>query len=94
MSTHPIPVRASASPGRGRISEWLAGAPLPVFNLYAGTAAFCAYFSMYAFRKPFAAGRYEAEGVALLGGIDLKTAYVVSQILGYMVSKYIGVRVC
>jgi phosphonate degradation associated HDIG domain protein len=71
----------------------LATAPKPVFIAYAMAAAFATYFCMYAFRKPFAAARFDGE--QFLGGeIALKTAFVVSQILGYTVSKYIGIKVC
>jgi phosphonate degradation associated HDIG domain protein len=76
-----------------RLREWLATAPKPVFIAYAMAAAFATYFCMYAFRKPFAAARFD--GQYFLGGdIALKTAFVVSQILGYTVSKYIGIKVC
>jgi phosphonate degradation associated HDIG domain protein len=48
---------------------------------------------MYAFRKPFAAARFD--GQQFLGGeVALKTALVVSQLLGYTASKYIGIKVC
>ena len=48
---------------------------------------------MYAFRKPFAAAKFEGE--YFLGtAIGLKTAIVISQILGYAFSKYIGIKVC
>ncbi|MCH3005812.1 hypothetical protein K3W96_14865, partial [Listeria monocytogenes] len=30
-----------------------------VFTAVAGTAGFCAYFAMYAFRKPFTAATFE-----------------------------------
>jgi phosphonate degradation associated HDIG domain protein len=75
------------------LSNKLATAPKPVFVAYATTAAFATYFCMYAFRKPFAAARFDGE--YFLGGeVALKTAFVVSQILGYTVSKYIGIKVC
>jgi hypothetical protein len=44
---------------------------------------------MYAFRKPFAAGSYAEPGSF---GLDLKTLFVVSQVLGYTLSKYIGIK--
>src|SRR6516162_3838269 len=76
-----------------RLSNKLATAPKPVFLAYAIAAAFATYFCMYAFRKPFAAARFDGE--PFLGGeVPLKTAFVVSQILGYTVSKYIGIKVC
>jgi hypothetical protein len=54
------------------------------------TAAFGAYFCMYAFRKPFTAAVYADETILGLGG---KTAYVIAQVLGYMISKFVGVKV-
>ena len=45
---------------------------------------------MYAFRKPFTAATYE--GLAF-GGLGLKTVLVLSQLLGYTVSKFIGIKV-
>src|SRR5215475_6870839 len=71
----------------------LAGAPPLVVNVYALTAAFWTYFAMYAFRKPFSAGKYE--GLHFFGtSIELKTAFVISQIIGYAASKYCGIKVC
>lgn len=45
---------------------------------------------MYGFRKPFAAATYEGTGLL---GLDLKTTLVVSQVVGYTLSKFIGVKV-
>jgi phosphonate degradation associated HDIG domain protein len=76
-----------------RLRSWLATSPKSVFIAYAIAAAFATYFCMYAFRKPFAAARFD--GQQFLGSdIALKTAFVVSQILGYTASKYIGIKVC
>lgn len=58
-------------------------------NLAASSLAFVTYFCMYAFRKPFTAGTYPAETWL---GMDLKTAYVISQVLGYACSKYLGIK--
>src|SRR5215472_10995642 len=76
-----------------RLTNVLARAPKPVFVAQAIFAAFGTYFCMYAFRRPFAAAQFD--GQYFLGGdIALKTAFVVSQILGYTASKYIGIKVC
>jgi phosphonate degradation associated HDIG domain protein len=76
-----------------RLRTRLATAPKPVFVAYAIAAAFATYFCMYAFRKPFAAARFDGEH--FLGGeVALKTAFVVSQVLGYTLSKYVGIKVC
>jgi len=58
-------------------------------NLAASLLSFSTYFCMYAFRKPFAAGSYPEPGSF---GLDLKTLFVVSQVLGYTVSKYLGIK--
>jgi hypothetical protein len=62
-----------------------------LFTAFAGLAGFAAYFSMYAFRKPFS--------VAIFGSVpgwhfelDYKIALVLAQVLGYAVSKMIGVK--
>ncbi len=71
-----------------RLSAW----PRWKLNFYAIVVAFCTYFCMYAFRKPFAAGTFE--GVIAIGtGVRLKTAFVISQIVGYALSKYLGTKV-
>jgi len=58
-------------------------------NLAASALAFATYFCMYAFRKPFAAATYEG---AAWFGLAPKTLLVISQIVGYTVSKYLGIR--
>lgn len=57
--------------------------------LHAGLSAFLIYFSMYAFRKPFAAATFDG---AEIFGIDLKVLLVISQVIGYALSKFIGIR--
>jgi hypothetical protein len=58
--------------------------------LLAAVAAFCTYFCMYAFRKPFTAATYEGQEWF---GYGLKTVLIVSQLLGYMLSKFVGIKV-
>jgi len=53
-------------------------------------AAFGAYFCMYAFRKPFNAGVYEG---LTLWGLHYKSILVITQVLGYMLSKFIGIKI-
>ncbi|HEX7781505.1 MAG TPA: DUF5690 family protein [Sphingobium sp.] len=57
-----------------------------------GLAAFGAYFAMYAFRKPFAAGTYADMGLLPLG-LDYKTGLLIAQVIGYALSKLIGIRI-
>ncbi len=58
------------------------------WTLLAALLAFSTYFCMYAFRKPFAAGSYAGE---TLLGLQAKTLFVISQVVGYAASKYIGI---
>jgi hypothetical protein len=53
-------------------------------------AAFGTYFCMYAFRKPFTAAGYAD---TTLWGVDYKTVLVTAQMLGYTVSKFVGIKV-
>ncbi|MGE8222138.1 MAG: DUF5690 family protein [Stenotrophomonas sp.] len=59
-------------------------------TVFAGSAALSTYACMYAFRKPFAAASFDDQH---LFGADYKVWLVVAQVLGYMCSKFIGVRV-
>ncbi len=70
----------------------LAGAGPILFSLYATTAAFGAYFCMYAFRKPFTVATFGDVG---FWGNELayKSALVILQVLGYAVSKFWGIKV-
>jgi len=63
-----------------------------LFTLVAGLAGFCAYFSMYAFRKPFAAAHYAHES-GWHFAVDYKTALLIAQVLGYTIAKFIGIKV-
>ena len=78
---------------QSRITTFLASRPAPVFMSFAIVSSFSTYFCMYAFRKPFSAAKYE--GLQFFGTeLDLKTVFVVSQIVGYALSKVIGIKVC
>ena len=76
----------------GRLQQGLARANPILFTTVAGLAGFSAYFSMYAFRKPFSAATFEAvHGWHF--AIDYKIALVMAQVAGYALSKMIGVKV-
>lgn len=53
-------------------------------------AAFVAYFCVYGFRKPFTAGTYDTDGV---WGLGFKELIVLTQVVGYTLSKFVGIRV-
>lgn len=73
------------------LTERLRRLPPAAFAAAAGLAAFCTYSAMYAFRKPFTAAAFEGGPVLL--GLHYKSALVIAQVLGYMLSKFIGIKV-
>ncbi|HJV20874.1 MAG TPA: DUF5690 family protein [Sediminibacterium sp.] len=60
-----------------------------LFVVYASFASFVAYSCMYGFRKPFTVGLYADLYVM---GISYKVCLVIAQVLGYMISKFLGIR--
>ena len=60
------------------------------FIAWCMVAAFGTYFCMYAFRKPFTAGTYTG---LTLWDINYKSILIVSQVFGYMFSKFIGIKI-
>ena len=61
-----------------------------LFILWCMVASFGAYFCMYAFRKPFNTGLYSGTE---LWGIGYKTVLIISQVFGYMLSKFAGIKI-
>lgn len=61
-----------------------------LFIIWAMVAAFGVYFCTYAFRKPFTAGLYDGYYIF---GLNYKVILILTQVLGYMSSKLIGVKV-
>lgn len=58
--------------------------------VWAMLAAFGCYFCMYAFRKPFTAAGFSDTSV---WGLGFKTVLVTSQVAGYTLSKFLGIKV-
>jgi len=54
-------------------------------------SVFLCYTGMYAIRKSFLAGQYK--DLDLGYGLDAKTTLVISQVMGYMLSKFVGIKV-
>jgi len=74
--------------GSFRFNSRLQQSPL-VFILYVSLTSFIVYASMYGFRKPFTAATYS--GYQFLG-ISYKVCLVIAQVVGYMVSKFYGIK--
>src|SRR5262249_2249556 len=70
-------------------SPLLARSPLAL-SVWAVVAAFGAYFWTYAFRKPWPAATFAD---ATVWGVAEKSVLVVAQVLGYMLAKFLGIRV-
>jgi len=61
-----------------------------IVAIYAAVITFLTYATVYAFRKPFTVGVFDNEHDVL--GIHYKDALVISQVFGYMFSKFYGIR--
>lgn len=83
-----------AGPPEHPVTRYLRGASVQVFSVYAIAAAFTTYFCMYAFRKPFTAATFDGVvDIPGLGAIDYKIFLIISQVIGYCASKFLGIKV-
>lgn len=57
--------------------------------LYVAMLCFCTYTCVFAFRKPFTAAKFEGE---MFGVLSYQTTLIISQVIGYMISKFMGIR--
>lgn len=57
--------------------------------LYAAAVAFLTYASVYAYRKPFTVATFE--GISFWG-VKYQILLIISQGLGYMFSKFYGIK--
>ncbi|MGZ5222514.1 MAG: DUF5690 family protein, partial [Chitinophagaceae bacterium] len=60
-----------------------------VVTICAAIIAFLTYSSIYAYRKPFTVATFE--GISFLG-ISYQTLLIISQVIGYMLSKFYGIK--
>lgn len=72
------------------ITRWLRHTNAFWFALYATVMAFSLYTCVYAFRKTFSVATFE--GIAYLG-ISYKVWLVTFQVIGYGLSKFVGIKV-
>ena len=71
------------------VTNWLEHQPKWVFSLFAILTAFSTYACMYAFRKAYLAAGFS--GYAYWG-MELKTLLIIFQIIGYTLSKFLGIK--
>ncbi len=60
-----------------------------IVPVFAAIVAFCTYSCMYAFRRPFTAATFQGEEAF---GVQLKIVLVIAQLIGYTLSKFVGIR--
>ncbi|MEP7373156.1 MAG: DUF5690 family protein [Chitinophagaceae bacterium] len=60
-----------------------------VVTICAAIVGFLAYSSVYAYRKPFTVATFE--GISFWG-ISYQTLLIISQVIGYMLSKFYGIK--
>ncbi|WP_343845975.1 DUF5690 family protein [Bowmanella denitrificans] len=77
------------SKSKGILRQWLSKQPSWLFCAYAIMAAFSTYACMYAFRKPVSVALFAD---ASYWGVSLKVLYLSSQMLGYALSKVVGIK--
>lgn len=70
--------------------KWMPSIRISLNDLFLMIAAFVSYTGMYAIRKSFLAAQFKDQ---LLYGYDYKTILVLSQVFGYMIAKFIGIKI-
>lgn len=73
-----------------KIKRWLATTNTMGLTIFATVTAFCLYTCLFALRKSFTAATF---GGITFWGIDYKVWLILSQVLGYLLSKFIGIKV-
>jgi len=70
---------------KGKVAKW----PYSLVSVMAAVSAFGTYSCMYSFRKAFAAGTFTGQQYF---HVDYKVWLVIAQIIGYMCSKFYGIK--
>lgn len=90
MKSSALPAEAFCIEKEGVLTRKLRGIHPILFTTYTAICAFCLYTCIYAFRKSFAAATFsEASFLA----IDYKVWLVCAQVVGYALSKFIGIKI-
>ncbi len=72
------------------IKRYLQNSPPWVTTLFAAAAAFCTYLCFYSFRRAYTAATYDD---LYFWGVHFKILLITAQVLGFAVSKGIGVKI-
>jgi hypothetical protein len=73
-----------------KITNWIGRQHGFSFAFYASASAFCLYTCIFALRKAFGAATYDSLSFA---GHSFKVWMVIFQLVGYMLSKFIGIKI-
>ncbi len=57
--------------------------------LFAAVVSFCAYTCIFSYRKAFNVAPYSGK---VFGELELKVVLIITQVAGYMLSKFVGIR--
>lgn len=72
------------------ITSWLKRTNALSFTLYASAVSFCLYLCIFAIRKTFGVATYDG---LMYWGIHYKVLMITFQVVGYLISKFIGIKV-
>jgi hypothetical protein len=72
------------------ITRWLSNRNQLQFTLWVGIMAFLTYACMYGLRRPFTVAEFQD---VTLWGMNFKALLIISQVCGYALSKFIGIKV-
>ena len=85
IPANPSLIAQPVSPLKSKLQQ----APTWLFVFFVSFTSFTIYACMYGFRKPFTAASYS--GLTLFG-LSYKVVLVISQVIGYMLGKFYGIR--
>lgn len=72
------------------ITKWLKQTNPLFFSLYVILVTFSTYFCVYGYRKAFSVASFSGFEI---WGMDLKVFLVITQVIGYTLSKFIGIKI-
>jgi MFS family permease len=73
-----------------QITNWLRSRKSILPTVYISLVAFLTYACMYGIRKPFAVAEFHR---LTFWGMDYKALLIISQVVGYALSKFVGIKV-
>jgi len=75
---------------KSSITRWLKQTNGVWFSIYAAGSAFCLYTCVYSFRKTFSVATFQGME---FWNVSYKSWLVIFQVIGYALSKFIGIKV-